>query len=224
MKAALKHHGLSLAFGVLLLGSLAGQAFTGVAHVNEEATAAALPTYSLSEYLTSSHFVVDVAENWQSEYLQFLLFILLTVWLVEQGSPESKKPGQEGRESDKDQKVGRYAEKDSPQWAKTRGWRLSLLSHSLGLTMLLIFALSWGAQFVAGRVSYNSEQLRDLQDPLSWGDYLGAPDFWNRTLQNWQSEFLAVASMVVLSIYLRERGSPESKPVGEPHQSTGVGG
>ncbi len=224
MRAALKHHGLSLAFGVLLLGSLVGQAFTGVAHVNEEATAAALPTYSLSEYLTSSHFVVDVAENWQSEYLQFLLFILLTVWLVERGSPESKKPGQGGRESDKDQKVGEYAEKDSPAWARTRGWRLSLFSHSLGLTMLLIFALSWGAQFVAGRVAYNSEQIDHQEATVGLLSYVATPDFWNRTLQNWQSEFLAVGSMAVLSIYLRQRGSPESKPVGEPHESTGVGG
>jgi hypothetical protein len=224
MKAALKNHGLSLAFGVLLLGSLVGQAFTGVADLNDQAEAAGLPAYSLSEYLTSSHFVVDVAENWQSEYLQFLLFIVLTVWLLEKGSPESKELDKAGRESDKDQKLGRYATAESPAWAKAGGWRTRVFSHSLGLLMGLIFLLSWSAQFVAGRVAFNSEQIRDLQEPLSWGDYLSAPDFWNRTLQNWQSEFLAVASMVVLSVYLRERGSPESKPVGAPHESTGVSG
>jgi hypothetical protein len=90
--------------------------------------------------------------------------------------------------------------------------------------MGVIFLLSWGAQFIAGRSAFNADQIQDLQAPLSWGEYLMAPDFWNRTFQNWQSEFLAVASMVVLSIYLRERGSPESKPVGEPHASTGVEG
>jgi hypothetical protein len=87
-----------------------------------------------------------------------------------------------------------------------------------------IFVASWSAQFVAGRSAYNAEQIQELQDPLSWSGYLAAPDFWNRTLQNWQSEFLAVGSMVVLSISLRERGSPESKPVGESHSATGAQG
>ena len=218
----LKEHGLSLAFGILLIGSLIGQAFAGVADLNEHATTAGLPTYGLAEYITSSRFVVDVAENWQSEYLQFLLFIVLTVWLLERGSPESKQLGKSGRESDEEQKVGRYANEESPAWARATGWRRSVFSHSLGLTMGLVFVLSWTAQFVAGRVAYNSDQLQDLEEPLSWVDYLTTAEFWNRTFQNWQSEFLAVASMVVLSIYMRERGSPESKPVGEPHESTGV--
>jgi hypothetical protein len=87
-----------------------------------------------------------------------------------------------------------------------------------------IFVLSWFAQSVAGAAAYNEERLSRLQDPVSWGRYLAEPDFWNRTLQNWQSEFLAVASMVILSIYLRQRGSPESKPVGSAHASTGVEG
>jgi len=217
-------HTLTIAFTVLLLGSLAGQAVSGLAGANEAALDAGLPKLMLLEYLTSSSFTVDIAENWQSEYLQFLLYILLTVWLVQKGSPESKAPEDAGRESDKDQKVGRYAQADSPAWAKVDGWRRSVYSHSLGAVMGLVFLGSWSAQFVAGRSAYNADQLRDLQAPLSWTQYAIAPDFWNRTLQNWQSEFLAVASMVVFSIYLRERGSPESKPVGEPHESTGVGG
>ena len=224
MRTWLREHGLSLAFTVLLLGALVGQAFSGLAIVNEDAADAGLPRLSLGEYLTSSSFAVDVAENWQSEYLQFLLFILLTVWLVQRGSPESKPLGKTGRESDKDQKVAEYAQDDSPPWAKVRGWRLGVYSHSLGLVMGLIFVGSWLAQFVAGRSANNAELIRDLQAPMGWRDYLTAPDFWNRTFQNWQSEFLAVASMVVFSIYLRERGSPESKPVGEPHESTGVEG
>jgi hypothetical protein len=221
MRRTLRENGLSLAFGGLLLTSLVGQAFTGQAFYNEQASDAGLPTISLLEYVTSSHFTVDVAENWQSEYLQFLLFILLTIFLFQKGSTESKPLDKGGRESDRDQKVAEYAQADSPEWAKRRGWRLSLYSHSLGLTMGLVFVLSWLAQFVAGHSAYNAEQLQELSDPLGWRDYLLAPDFWNRTLQNWQSEFLAVGSMVVLSIYLRERGSPESKPVGEPHGSTG---
>ena len=224
MKRWLRENSLTLAFTVLLLAALVGQAVTGRASYNESALDAGLPLLSLAEYVTSSQFAVDVAENWQSEYLQFLLYILLTVWLLQKGSPESKPLDKAGRESDKEQKVGPHAEPESPGWAKVGGWRTALYSRSLGLTMGLVFLGSWSAQFVAGRSAYNAEQLQDVQDPLSWTGYLTAPDFWNRTLQNWQSEFLAVGSMVVLSIYLRERGSPESKPVGSSHEATGVEG
>ncbi|MCU1538837.1 MAG: hypothetical protein JWP82_3188 [Humibacillus sp.] len=224
MKGWLRDQGLTLAFVGLLLAALVGQALTGVAVYNRQAGDADLPLMGLGRYVTSSQFAVDVAENWQSEYLQFLLFILLTVWLAQKGSPESKPLDTLGRESDEEQKVGRHVQPDSPQWAKRTGWRLGLYSRSLGLTMLAIFVFSWVAQFVAGRSAYNADQLQNLKAPLSWGGYLAAPDFWNRTFQNWQSEFLAVASMVVFSVYLRERGSPESKPVGQPHVSTGVEG
>jgi hypothetical protein len=165
-----------------------------------------------------------VAENWQSEYLQFALYTFLTVWLLQKGSPESKSLDQAGRESDRDQKVGRFATPESPKWAHTRGLRLFLLSNSLGLVMGLIFLLSWLAQSVAGVAAYNEKQLSDLEDPVSWAQYLGSPEFWNRTLQNWQSELLAVASMAILAIYLRQRGSPQSKPVGSAHTATGVEG
>jgi hypothetical protein len=220
----LRDHSLTLAFTALLVAALVGQATTGLAGYNEQARDAQLPTLSLLQYLTSSQFGVDVAENWQSEYLQFLLYILLTVWLIQVGSPESKKVEDRGRETFENQKIGSYATAGSPAPAKSRGWRLTVYSHSLGLVMGLIFLGSWSAQFVAGRSAYNAEQIQDLQAPLTWTQYLRAPDFWNRTFQNWQSEFLAVATMVVFSIYLRERGSPESKPVGEPHASTGEEG
>jgi hypothetical protein len=224
VKAWLRENSLTLAFSVILLAALVGQAFTGDASYNEAALDAGLPTLTVGQYVTSSQFAVDVAENWQSEYLQFLLYILLTVWLLQKGSPESKPLDKAGRESDKEQKVGRHADVNSPSWAKLGGWRTSLYSRSLGLVMGVVFLGSWTAQLVAGRSAYNAEQLQDLQDPLGWGGYLQAPDFWNRTFQNWQSEFLAVGSMVVFSIYLRERGSPESKPVGSAHTATGVEG
>jgi hypothetical protein len=224
VKAWVRGNSLTLAFTLLLLVALVGQALTGQASYNESALDAGLPVLGLGEYVTSSQFAVDVAENWQSEYLQFLLYILLTVWLVQKGSPESKPLDKAGRESDKDQKVGRYADARSPRLAKVGGLATAVYSRSLGLTMGAIFAGSWGAQLVAGRSAYNAEQLNDLQAPLGWGGYLHAADFWNRTFQNWQSEFLAVGSMVVLSIYLRERGSPESKPVGESHAATGIEG
>jgi Domain of unknown function (DUF6766) len=165
-----------------------------------------------------------VAENWQSEYLQFLLYILLTVWLIQRGSPESKKEGEEGSEDDKKQKLGRHSSPQSPRWARAGGWRTTLYSNSLGIVMGLFFLGSWGAQLVAGASAYNSERIQNLQAPIAVPEYALSPNFWNRTLQNWQSEFLAVGSMVVLSIYLRQRGSPESKPVGSAHAATGVEG
>jgi hypothetical protein len=220
--AGLRNHGLSIVFGLLFLGALTAQAISGLAGYNERALDLGFLPVDMWAYLTSSEFAVDVAENWQSEYLQFFLFITLTIWLVQRGSPESKELDKAGRESDEDQLVGKYAKPDSPAWARATGWRRALFSRSLGLVMGIFFTLSWTAQFIAGRSAYNAEQLMDLQAPLSWREYLAAPDFWNRTFQNWQSEFLAVGSMVVLGIFLRERGSPESKPVGAPHSSTGV--
>ena len=220
----LRDNSLGLVFGLLFLIVLVAQAFAGHADFNQQQLSSGMEPVGLGRYLTSASFAADVSENWQSEYLQFFLYILLTVWLVQKGSPESKKPGEQGLDSDEEQKVGAYATEDSPAWARRRGFRLALLSNSLGLVMGLIFVASWLTQSIAGAAAYNEEQLRDLQAPVTWAQYLAEPDFWNRTLQNWQSELLAVASMVILSIYLRQRGSPESKPFGSPHDATGVEG
>jgi hypothetical protein len=224
MKRRLRDNSLGLVFGLLFLAALAGQAFAGHADFNQQQVTEGLEPVSLARYLTSASFAVDVAENWQSEYLQFALYIFLTVWLVQRGSPESKPVGEQGLESDEKQKVGPYADENSPPWARARGARLWLFSNSLGLTMGTIFLLSWLAQSIAGVAAFNEEQLGDLQDPVSWSQYLTEPDFWNRTLQNWQSELLAVASMAILSIYLRQRGSSQSKPVGTAHSATGIDG
>lgn len=145
---------------------------------------------------------------------------MLTVWLVQVGSPESKPTRTIGVESDEQQQVGRYATAASPKWVRAGGWRTSVFSWSLGLVMLGVFLLSWLAQSVAGLSAYNSEQLGNLQDPVGYLEYVTSADFWNRTLQNWQSEFLAIGSMAIFSVYLRQRGSPESKPVGAPHATT----
>jgi hypothetical protein len=224
LKKALRDNGLSLFFGLIFLLALVGQGLTGHALFNEKQIAAGLEEITLGQYLTSSGFAVDVSENWQSEYLQFLLYITATIWLVQKGSPESKELDQTGLESDEEQLVGEYSNQKSPAWAKASGWRRALFSNSLGMTMGLIFILSWLVQSIAGTSAYNEEQLKNFQQPVSWAEYLVSPEFWNRTLQNWQSEFLAVGSMVVLSIYLRQRGSPESKPVGSAHDDTGATG
>ncbi|RNE66461.1 DUF6766 family protein [Cryobacterium tepidiphilum] len=224
MKPKLGPHGLSIFFSVIFLLTLVGQAVSGVALYNQQQLGSGLSPVSFLQYITSSDFVVDVAENWQSEYLQFFLLIGATIWLVQKGSPESSAIGTQGFESDEEQMVGAYIKPDSPTWAKAGGWRLAVFSNSLLIVMGLIFLLSWSAQSVAGLVQFNEEQLRNLEDPVSWLGYVSSPEFWNRTLQNWQSEFLAVGSMVTLSIFLRQRGSSESKPVGAAHAATGVSG
>ena len=220
----LRDHGLSLFFLAIFLATLVAQALVGHADFNHGQLAHQGDPISLWAYVTSSVFAVDVMENWQSEYLQFSLYIGATVWLIQRGSPESKTPDQAGLESDADQRVGEHAGPDSPRWARRKGPRLWLLSNSLLLVMTSIWLLTWFAQSVTGRIAYNAEQFDHREAALTWLQYAGSSDFWDRTLQNWQSEFLAVGSMAVLSIYLRQRGSPESKPVGAPHESTGTEG
>lgn len=218
----LKDHALSLAFAAAFLAALLGQSFAGLAAFNEDQLAHGGAAVGWLAFVTSSDFVVDVAENWQSEYLQFFLFILATVWLVQRGSPESKKPGNEGVGTDEEQQVGAHARPDSPAWARAGGWRLWLYSNSLLITMGTIFLLSWLVQGLAGTTVYNAEQLEHGQPAVSFWGYLVSADFWNRTLQNWQSELLAVGCMVAFSIFLRQRGSSESKPVGTPHRLAAV--
>jgi hypothetical protein len=224
VRTFVKHHGLSLTFLVLFVLALVFQAFAGHADFNEDQIRHGDPTLSLGRYVVSSEFATAVLENWQSEYLQFTLFILLTVWLLQRGSPESKEPGKEGLESDKAQRVGPHADEGSPKWARATGIRRRLYENSLLIVMVLIWVGSWFGQSVTGVAQYNAERLDHHEIAVSWGEYLTRADFWEKTLQNWQSEFLAVGSMAILAVYLRQRGSPESKPVGAPHHSTGVEG
>ncbi len=218
----LRDHSLSLFFLAIFVAALIGQSIAGHAEFNNDAIAHSSETLSYWSYVVSPDFGQAVMENWQSEYLQFTLYIFATVWFVQKGSPESKKVDEVGTQSDADQKIGEYATADSPKWARARGFKLFVYSHSLLLVMGSIWIGSWLAQSLTGWRMYNETQLEHGETTLSWVQYLGAADFWQTTLQNWQSEFLAVGSMVVLSIYLRQRGSPESKPVGTPHKATGV--
>jgi hypothetical protein len=224
MKRFIRENSLGLGFGTLFLATLAAQAFVGHADFNQVQAAHHGDPIGFWRYVLSSSYGVDVLENWQSEYLQFTLYIVGTVWLLQKGSPESKELDKAGTESDSDQKVGAYAQADSPAWARVRGVRLWLYSNSLVLVMTFIWLASWGVQSITGRSAYNAEQFDHQLAAVSWWGYFSSADYWNRTLQNWQSEFLAVGSMAVFSIYLRQRGSPESKPVGSPHEATGVEG
>lgn len=224
MRGFLKDNGLSVGFGLLFLATLIGQAISGHAVVNHDQLLHQGDPISLGHYVSSALFWADVMENWQSEYLQFSLYIFATVYLIQKGSNESKKPEDIGRESDEQQLLGAHVKRNSPRWAKHGDLRTIIYSNSLLVVMTSIWVASWLAQSITGRVNYNAEQLDHQSAPVSWLSYITTSDFWNRTLQNWQSEFLAVGSMVILSVYLRQRGSPESKPVGAPHQATATEG
>ncbi|MDF2558773.1 MAG: hypothetical protein K0R99_219 [Microbacterium sp.] len=222
MRARMRDHGLSLFFLALFVFALVGQSVAGYFRNNDELTQHGHAPIDFGAFVWSSDFLVDVAENWQSEFLQFFLFIAATIWFVQRGSPESKKPGDEGAGSDEDQLVGEHARPDSPVWARAGGWRTLIYGNSLLIVMGVVFLLSWFAQSLAGTVVMSAENAMHGGPPLTWLDYVGSADFWDRTLQNWQSEFLAVGTMVAFSIYLRQRGSAESKPVGTPHHDSSV--
>jgi hypothetical protein len=224
VRRTIRDNGLSIGFGLIFLASLALQAVSGHDETNNSALLHHGDPISLWHYVSSALFWADVMENWQSEYLQFTLYISATVWLIQRGSNESKPASRIGGETDEQQKVGEYAPPDAPRWAKAGGWRTFVYANSLGVVMAGIWLASWFAQSVTGRINYNADLLDHQAAPVSWTRYVTTADFWNRTLQNWQSEFLAVGSMVILSVYLRQRGSPESKPVGSAHSATGEEG
>ena len=224
MRRFVRHNSLSLFFLVIFLAALVGQAIAGHQLHNQEQLEHGSETVSIWAYVTSSAFGNAVMENWQSEYLQFTLMIMATVWLLQRGSPESKKLDKGGQESDREQKLGRHARRDSPLWARTGGVVTAIYSNSLLILMALIFLGSWFAQSVTGWTEFNAEQLAHGGQEVGWLSFVGSAAFWESTLQNWQSEFLAVGSFAVFAIYLRQRGSAESKPVGAPHDATGVEG
>ena len=224
MRLWLRNNSLSLFFFALFAGALVGQSLAGQRVFNEEQLQHGGEPISYARYLVSSHFGSAVLENWQSEYLQFTLFILATVWLIQRGSNESKPPEDVGPESDQKQLVGPHAQRNSPRWAKIGGLPRRVYENSLLLVMTAIFVASWAGQSVTAWSEFNEEQRAHDDEAVSWLSYVADPDFWEKTLQNWQSEFLAVGSMAVFTIYLRQRGSPESKPVGAPHDQTGSSG
>ena len=218
-------NGLALFFGVIFLATLVGQSFAGQHAHNADQLAHEGRPLSWLDYVLSPEFGGAVLENWQSEFLQFTLFILATVWLVQKGSNESKRLDDVGLESDREQRVGRYAPDGAPAPAKrTRARQRFWYENSLVLAMAAIFLLSWGGQSLNNWRAANDERREHGEPAVGWLEYVAGPDFWERSFQNWQSEFLAVGTMAVFTVYLRQRGSPESKPVGSPHDETGASG
>ncbi|HEX6332971.1 MAG TPA: DUF6766 family protein [Flavisolibacter sp.] len=213
----LKNNGLSIALLVLFVFSIIGQAFTGLEEHNQEMKEDGGKELVMSAYLVSGHFLQSTFENWESEFLQMAVFVILTMFLYQKGSSESKDP-------DKKEEVDREPNprrKDVPGPVKKGGFILAFYKHSLCYTLFLLFVISFYAHLAGSHKDYNEEKLLKGLPTESMSQYLGNSRFWFESFQNWQSEFLSVFALVILSIYLRQKGSPQSKPVDAPHYETG---
>ena len=221
MKRFLRDNGLSLVLFVLFFSAfMIGQTLTGHQEYNNEQQEHGQQAIGLLDYLGTGHFLEATMENWESEFLQMFFFVILTVFLYQKGSAESKDPEKE-EDVDRDPRKARN-KKDAPWPVRKGGLIHTIYEHSLSLAFLLLFLGSFVLHGVGGARDYNEEQEAHGQaERVSTMQYMATSRFWFESLQNWQSEFLAVGSMVVLTIFLRERGSKESKPVDAPHSETG---
>jgi hypothetical protein len=174
---------------------------------------------TMSGYLRTGHPWEALFENWESEFLQMAVFVLLTTCLVQKGSPESRRPDVI-EPVDVDPRD--FADQPGVPWPVRRGgWVLRLYEHSLGLTFVVLFVAAWAGHAAGGYATYAADQVDHGQIRPAFADYLLSARFWFESFQNWQSEFLAIAAMVWLAVYLRQRWSPESKPVHAAHDETG---
>jgi Na+/H+ antiporter NhaD/arsenite permease-like protein len=220
MRKILHENGLSIVFLGLFLLILVGQAAAGHFAYNEEQQEHGQPTVDIVGYIGSSHFLEATMENWESEFLQMFAFVVLTAFLFQKGSAESKDPDKP-EPADRDPRKSRN-KKDAPWPVRKGGLALTLYENSLSLAFLLMFLMAFVLHAIGGAEEYNQDQQEHGGgEVVSTLEYMGTPQFWFESLQNWQSEFLAVGAMVVLSIFLRQKGSAESKPVDSPHSETG---
>ena len=220
MQKFFRQNSLSLVLTVLFLLFIVGQAVAGMYQYNDDQQQHGGPTVDFISYLNTPHFMEATMENWESEFLQMFAFVVLTAFLFQKGSAESKKLDEE-EPVDRDPRKSRN-KKDAPWPVRKGGWVLRLYEHSLSLVFLFLFLASFTLHAVSGAREYNESQREHGQyEQVTTLEFMGTSQFWFESLQNWQSEFLAVGAMVVLSIFLRQRGSPESKPVESPHTETG---
>ncbi|HEX6984222.1 MAG TPA: DUF6766 family protein [Planctomycetaceae bacterium] len=219
MRRFLRDNGLSLVMAGLFVVLLVGQSVAGWRQYNENQREHRRPAVDFVGYLGNGHFTEAVFENWESEFLQMAGYVWLTSLLFQRGSAESKDPDEPPDPADDPER--HRDDPDAPWPVRRGGLALALYSHSLSIAFLTLFVLSFVGHAVGGLEEYNEERREHGQPTDSLAGYLASPTFWFESLQNWQSEFLAVAAMVVLSIWLREANSPESKPVVRPHSATG---
>jgi hypothetical protein len=217
MRTFLRNNGLSIVFIILFIISLAGQWLTGFKEYNKERIEEGQPPVTLPAYSGSGHFIQATFENWESEFLQMALFVVLTISLKQKGSSESKM-------MDEEEEVDREpdpSKKDAPWPVKKGGWILGLYKHSLTIVLLLLFIISFFLHLYGSLKDENEHLATKGLPPETFGNYITESRFWFESFQNWQSEFLSVFSIVVLSIFLRQKGSPQSKPVDAPDSETG---
>lgn len=206
-----RHNGLTLVLATLFLVTWVAQAVTGWEVYNEERVEHGLAgAVAFGPYLLTGHFLEATGENWESEFLQMGLFVLLTACLFQKGSPESHDP-------DVPEEPEPPITRRSPWPMRAGGWWAVWYRSSLGSTFLLLFFAAWCLHAVGGWMDENEQRLAHHLAGASFGDYLGSARFWFESMQNWQSEFLSLVAMVFLSVYLRQKGSAESKPVTMPH-------
>ncbi|PSL33789.1 hypothetical protein CLV60_101158 [Dyadobacter jiangsuensis] len=210
-------NGLSIVFLSFFIAAWVAQAFFGWKQHNDELMELGAGQIAFTQYLSSGHFFSSTFENFQSEFLQMAMYVILTISLRQIGSAESKdlvKPEEVDREPDP-------SKKDAPGPVRSGGWQLKLYQHSLSIAFVLLFLGSWIGHLYGSYTDHNEQRMLRGEAKQSLSLFLGEPDFWFETFQNWQSEFLSVASIVILSIFLRQKGSPESKPVDAGHMETG---
>ncbi|MDQ2674032.1 MAG: hypothetical protein M3Y40_05200 [Chloroflexota bacterium] len=221
MGRVLRENGLSITILALFLIFLAGQSVAGMLEYNQDQLEHGEAAVAYLQYLATPHFMEAVAENWESEFLQMFGYVIFTAVLFQKGSVESKKLD-EPEAVDRDPRRSRD-KPDAPGPVRRGGLALRLYEHSLSLAFFALFLCSFAAHAIGGAGEYNQEQLAHGGQAVTVAGYIGTSRFWFESFQNWQSEFLALAAMVILSIFLRQRGSPESKPVDAPHSETGKG-
>ena len=221
MKRILHNNGLSLVlFGLFMIFQI-GLSIVGHRQHNQERIDHRLVPITFAEYLASDSFIEATMENWESEFLQMFAYVVLTTFLLQKGSAESK--SLDGNEAvDRDPRAAQ-TKQDAPWPVRRGGFILILYSHSLSLALFLLFIVAFALHAISGARQHSIEELAHGGHAVSAIEYLATDQFWFESLQNWQSEFFSIAVMIVLSIVLREKGSPESKPVDAPHAMTGRG-
>lgn len=217
MKSFLKNNSLSLVFLILFILTLGAQSYLGHKQHNQELSEDGLAPVNYTQYLRSGHFFESTFENWESEFLQMGMFVVLSAFLFQKGSSESKDPSKHEKVDD-DPDPGK---KGAPWPVRKGGWILKLYSYSLSIVFFLLFTLSFILHWYGSLEDYNLEQSAKHKPLSSAISYLGNSRFWFESFQNWQSEFLSIFAMVFLSIYFRYKGSPQSKPVDMPIMDTG---
>lgn len=217
MKKFFYENGLSVAFFLLFVGAMVGQIYFGIAEHNKDLEEWGAPAVGLGEYMKSGHFLEATFENWESEFLQMALLVWMTIFLRQKGSSESKKIDEEN-EVDREPSPSK---KDAPWPVRKGGLWLKVYKHSLALSLLILFLLSFVLHLFGSLKDQNLENVLNDKPLETWGSYLSGSRLWFESFQNWQSEFLSIFAIIVLSIFLRQKGSSQSKPVDAAHSETG---